>query len=192
MGRLKKTSTIVILAALLVPLIFVTALTLGSDIRIIIGFSVDDEDSLPPPFPYFFRQYLRYTDKIYSYDDPLTPLIIAAVVQYHSVSNKKQMLNVVDILINRGLDVNQASTYDGRELTALHYAVWDNEPEMVLFLLEHGADATHKARFRLGEDTYKAVTPLEHARWLDEYSHSGGDWTHVIAILENEPQFDDI
>ena len=68
------------------------------------------------------------------------------------IASRSGHLNVIEYLVQQGADINGRGAW---ELTSLHYAVVFNQPEVVLHLLEHGADPLLK--------DVKGNTALDHA-----------------------------
>lgn len=57
-----------------------------------------------------------------------------------NAQNATKKYRYAKFFISKGLSVNGVNHYGGKNLTPLHSAALDNDPEMVAFLLDHGAD----------------------------------------------------
>ena len=70
---------------------------------------------------------------------------------------------VAELLIKRGADVNAEGAYWSR--SPLDYAVSNNQKDMVLLLLDHGAEVDHVSHFVESEDT--PLTAAAHSGQLE-------------------------
>jgi ankyrin repeat protein len=80
------------------------------------------------------------------------PSLIAALS-----SGRRDRLEIVEVLLSAGADVNQRGVND---YTPLHRAASDNDPKAIALLLTHGADLNARTRI----DDY--ATPREEAELL--------------------------
>lgn len=88
----------------------------------------------------------------------------------------------LNFLIEKGANVNKVSPLDGA--TPLHGAVLFNDPELVKFLLERGADPTvRKEKGASSFAEFDNLTPLELARTISR-NKPEIDRSKVIQILE--------
>jgi hypothetical protein len=87
---------------------------------------------------------------------------------------RQHMLDLAEFFIAKGADLNALNEW-GR--TCIHQAVRYNLPELVRFLLKHGADVNVLAGSKL-----KNLTPLAYARSL-EREHPKTDRREVIQLL---------
>jgi hypothetical protein len=80
---------------------------------------------------------------------------------------------IADFFLQKGLNINAVSPVDG--LTALHAAVVLNQPQVVNYLLRHGADKTKPdGKFKL--------TPTELAKKLQD-DRPDSDYSPIIKAL---------
>jgi hypothetical protein len=82
---------------------------------------------------------------------------------------------LADFFLNKGLDINAASPIDG--LTPLHSAVVLNQPEVVKYLLSHGADKSVR-------DNKFKLTAVELANKLQNNSSQDMEYSQVIQALQ--------
>jgi hypothetical protein len=75
-------------------------------------------------------------------------------------SDSKKRSTFLNFLLDKGVNINKVSPLDGT--TPLHAAVLQNDPELVKFLLDHGADPTiRKAKDNSSFTEFDNMTPLE-------------------------------
>ena len=130
-----------------------------------------------------FYQYLNFTDRIYdSRDYPVTLLQFTLNGYDSKNSNNEQILKVSDMLLSRGVNIDQRNRSG---FTALHEQVVLNQPDLISFLLKRGASTGMRAEVGR-EGAKKNLTPLDLARWLQGNSRGVNDWEQVILLLENQ------
>jgi len=129
-----------------------------------------------------FYQYLTSTDRIHeSRVDPVTLLQFTLNGYDTKNSNNEKILEVSDMLLSRGVDIDQRNKSG---FTALHEQVVLNQPGLISFLLKRGANTG--IRVNIGRAGSKnSLTPLGLAKWLQSNSKEGKDWKQVILLLEN-------
>ncbi|MCI0507318.1 MAG: ankyrin repeat domain-containing protein [Gammaproteobacteria bacterium] len=93
-----------------------------------------------------------------------------------SQEQRQQTLELADTFIEKGLDVNQVSLING--LTPMHAVILANNPELVKYLIQKGADISIK-------DNSDKLIPLEFAEGLMS-TDTNTDRSAVIQILKGE------
>ena len=86
---------------------------------------------------------------------------------------RENHLNCVKVLLQYGALINTADAWTIK--TALHWAAQKGYKELLIFLLEHGADTA--ARCYLTIDSPKTYTPKEFAKHFENFE--------LVQILEN-------
>jgi ankyrin repeat protein len=91
------------------------------------------------------------------------------------LKDKAQAEKMLKFFLSRGVDINSVDTkITNAGLTALHNAVYANEPKEVELLLAHGA--------RTEVRSHKNQTPLELA-WALQYLQPQQDRSRIIQLL---------
>lgn len=153
------------------------AYTINKDLKYTILDAIYEGSSLFKQPAYW---YLAYTDKLHDSSSSSYELLSFTLSSYGQRGVKPEdTLRVAGLLLSRGMDVN---AYNAKGNTVLHEAVVVNQPDVVKFLLAHGADTERNTR-HLGSERTNNLTPLQLAEWLHGNSRSGGDWQAVIDLL---------
>lgn len=101
-------------------------------------------------------------------------------------SDKKMRAKFLNFLLDKGASINLVSPLDGG--TPLHAAVIHNDPELVKFLLDHGADPTIRSgKHNLSFKEFDNMTPLEMLNKMEENRPGLTDRSKVKQILEAVP-----
>lgn len=95
-------------------------------------------------------------------------------------SDPKKRAKFLHFLVEKGINVNKVSPMTG--FAPLHIAAASDEPELVMFLLAHGADPTVKTR-DLRAPEFDNLTPLELVEGMSR-SKPEIDRSKVKKILE--------
>jgi hypothetical protein len=97
--------------------------------------------------------------------------------------NDTKNTKFINFLLEKGANINLVSPLDGT--TPLHAAVLLNEPELVKFLLDHGADATiRKGKSYSSFAEFDGMTPLEMLIKMEQNHPGQTDRNKVKALLE--------
>ena len=81
--------------------------------------------------------------------------------------DEKKRATFLNFLLDKGANINLISPLDG--MTPLHAAVFDNDPELVKFLLDRGADPTiRKGKGFSSATNVDNMTPLEMLNKMEE------------------------
>jgi len=100
------------------------------------------------------------------------------------IDDEKQLFKYLDFLIGKGYNINQVSPLTG--FTALHTAVLQIKPEVVSYLLEHGADPNIPSGEQAGQGTLSHLTAIELAQRLQQNNKSS-DLPVIIQLLASGP-----
>lgn len=95
--------------------------------------------------------------------------------------NRERRTKFLNFLLEKGINVNKISPIGG--YTPLHGAVLDNDPEVVKFLLDHGADPTIRKKSYSSFTEFDNLTPLELAQAMSR-NRPEIDRSKVKQILE--------
>lgn len=95
---------------------------------------------------------------------------------FFEVEDTEMRRRLMSFFLDNGLSINEASAIDG--LPPLHAAVLMNDPQLVEFLLEHGADATQK-------DERHELTASGYLDLLKQ-KNPERDWSQVAERLESQ------
>lgn len=90
--------------------------------------------------------------------------------------NTEMRRRLMSFFLDNGLSINQASAIDG--LPPLHAAILMNDPQLVEFLLAHGADPTQK-------DERHELTASGYLDLLKQ-KNPERDWSQVAERLESQ------
>ncbi len=97
--------------------------------------------------------------------------------------DEKMRAKFLSFLLDKGANINLISPLDG--MTPLHSAVLDNDPELVKFLLDRGADPTiRKGKGFSSASKVDNMTPLEMLDKMAELRPEMTDRSKVKQILE--------
>ncbi len=97
--------------------------------------------------------------------------------------DEKKRAKFLNFLLDKGANINLVSPLHGS--TPLHAAVLHNDPELVKFLLEHGADPTiRSSRHNLSFKEFDNMTPLEMLNQMEKNRPGLTDRSKVKQILE--------
>jgi len=171
-----------ILTGLISALVFWASLSLTvySDIDYVVLGSTSERNGF---LKIVFYQYLKFTDRIYdSRDYPVTLLQFTLNGYDSKNSNNEQILKVSDMLLSRGVNIDQRNRSG---FTALHEQIVLNQPDLISFLLKRGASTSLRAGVGR-EGSKKNLAPLDLAKWLQSNSRGVKDWKQVILLLENQ------
>ncbi|XOZ33651.1 ankyrin repeat domain-containing protein [Halomonadaceae bacterium KBTZ08] len=100
----------------------------------------------------------------------------AGIAFFFGIEDQEMRRRVMSFFLENGLSINKPSAIDG--LPPLHAAVLMNDPQLVEFLLEHGADPTQK-------DQKHDLTASRYLELLKQ-KNPERDWSEVAGQLESQ------
>jgi len=100
------------------------------------------------------------------------------------IDDEKQLFKYLDFLIGKGYDLNVVSKLTG--FTPLHTAVLQLKPEVVSYLLAHGANPNIPSGDQAGQGNLSHLTAIQLAQYLQKTNKSP-ELPIIVQLLTANP-----
>lgn len=100
------------------------------------------------------------------------------------IDDEKQLFKYLDFLISKGYDLNKVSQLTG--FTPLHTAILQLKPDVVSYLLAHGANPNIASGDQAGQGTLSHLTAIQLAQHLQQINRSP-ELPKIVQLLSVSP-----